>query len=100
MPPTGAKGLNLAIADVHYLGNAFDARYNSGDESRLDGYSQQALGRVWSSVRFSWWMTTLLHRFPDQTPFQQRMQEEDLAHLASSESAMRNVAEQYVGLDL
>lgn len=100
VPPTGAKGLNLAISDVHYLSTALDAHYNSGERSKLDGYSQTALGRVWSSVRFSWWMTTLLHRFPDQTPFQQRMQEEDLDHLAHSESAMRNVAEQYVGLDL
>ena len=100
VPPTGAKGLNLAISDVHYLSTALDAHYNSGDRSKLDNYSNTALGRVWSSVRFSWWMTTLLHRFPDQTPFQQRMQEEDLDHLAHSESAMRNVAEQYVGLDL
>ena len=100
VPPTGAKGLNLAISDVHYLSTALDAHYNSGDRSKLDNYSNTALGRVWSSVRFSRRMTTLLHRFPDQTPFQQRMQEEDLDHLAHSESAMRNVAEQYVGLDL
>ena len=100
VPPTGAKGLNLAIADVHYLSNALDAHYNSGDGSLLNGYSPTALQRVWSSVRFSWWMTTLLHRFPDQTPFRQRMQEADLEHLSTSESAMRNVAQQYVGLDL
>lgn len=100
VPPTGAKGLNLAISDVHYLTNAFDAHYNSGDTSLLDSYSQTALTRVWSSVRFSWWMTTLLHRFPDHTAFQQRMQETDLEHLTVSEAAMRNVAQQYVGLDL
>lgn len=100
VPPTGAKGLNLAISDVHYLSNAFDSHYNSGESAPLDGYSQTALARVWSSVRFSWWMTTLLHRFPDQTPFEQRMQEEDLEHLANSDTAMQNVAEQYVGLDL
>lgn len=100
VPPTGAKGLNLAISDVHYLSNAFDSHYNSGDGKPLESYSETALGRVWSTVRFSWWMTTLLHRFPDQTPFEQRMQEEDLLHVANSEAAMRNVAEQYVGLDL
>lgn len=100
VPPTGAKGLNLAISDVHYLTNAFDAHYNSGDTSLLDDYSQTALNRVWSSVRFSWWMTTLLHRFPGHTAFQQRMQEADLEHLTRSESAMRNTAQQYVGLDL
>ena len=100
VPPTGAKGLNLAISDVHYLSNALDSHYNNGDRSKLEEYSQTALNRVWSSVRFSWWMTTLLHRFPEHTAFEQRMQEEDLGHLAKSESAMRNVAEQYVGLDL
>ena len=100
VPPTGAKGLNLAISDVHYLSNALDSHYNGGDRSKLEEYSQTALNRVWSSVRFSWWMTTLLHRFPEHTAFEQRMQEEDLGHLAKSESAMRNVAEQYVGLDL
>jgi len=100
VPPTGAKGLNLAISDVHYLTEAFDSHYNSGDTSLLDNYSQTALNRVWSSVRFSWWMTTLLHRFPGHTSFQQRMQEADLEHLTRSESAMRNAAQQYVGLDL
>ena len=100
VPPTGAKGLNLAIADVHYLTTALDRHYNAGDSEPLDRYSQTALRRVWSSVRFSWWMTTLLHRFPDHTAFEQRMQEVDLEHLTTSEAAMRNVAEQYVGLDL
>ncbi|NNC79356.1 MAG: 4-hydroxybenzoate 3-monooxygenase [Acidimicrobiales bacterium] len=100
VPPTGAKGLNLAIADVHYLSEAFDAHYGGGDSTKLDGYSETALRRVWSSVRFSWWMTVLLHRFPDQTPFEQRMREEDLAYLTRSEAAQRSVAEQYVGLDL
>jgi p-hydroxybenzoate 3-monooxygenase len=100
VPPTGAKGLNLAISDVHYLTTALDSHYNSGNGEPLDHYSQTALRRVWSSVRFSWWMTTLLHRFPDHGPFEQRMQEEDLVHLTNSDTAMRNVAEQYVGLDL
>ncbi len=100
VPPTGAKGLNLAISDVHYLSEALDHHYNSGDSALLDAYSQTALNRVWSSVRFSWWLTTLMHRFPGQGTFEQRMQEEDLNHLADSDSAMQNVAEQYVGLDL
>ncbi len=100
VPPTGAKGLNLAISDVHYLSEALDQHYNRRDSTPLDAYSQTALNRVWSSVRFSWWLTTLMHRFPGQSPFEQRMQEEDLDHLANSDSAMQNVAEQYVGLDL
>ena len=99
VPPTGAKGLNLSIADVHYLSNALIDRYN-GDASKLEVYSQTALRRVWSSVRFSWWMTVLLHRFPDESSFDQRMREEDLAYLTRSESARASVAEQYVGLDL
>ena len=99
VPPTGAKGLNLAVSDVHYLSEAITAHY-AGDPRRLDGYSATALQRVWSSVRFSWWMTVLLHRFPDHTAFEQRAQEEDLAYLAASQAAQTSVAEQYVGLDL
>jgi len=99
VPPTGAKGLNLAIADVHYLAEAFFGHYD-GRTELLGAYSETALRRVWGSVRFSWWMTTLLHRFPDQSPFEQRAREEDLNYLASSEPAQRSVAEQYVGLDL
>jgi p-hydroxybenzoate 3-monooxygenase len=99
VPPTGAKGLNLAIADVFYLSRAFVERY-AGDDTSLQNYSDTALRRVWSSVRFSWWMTVLLHRFPDETAFEQRMREEDLAYLTRSETARASVAEQYVGLDL
>lgn len=99
VPPTGAKGLNLAISDVHYLHRAIDAFYR-GDAAGLESYSATALARVWSSVRFSWWMTVLLHRFPDQTPFDQRAQEEDLRYLAGSVAAQTSLAEQYVGLDL
>ena len=99
VPPTGAKGLNLAIADVHYLSTALIDRY-AGDASKLEVYSKTALQRVWSSVRFSWWMTVLLHRFPGESPFEQRMREEDLAYLTRSESARASIAEQYVGLDL
>lgn len=97
VPPTGAKGLNLAVSDVRYLSRAIVAHYD-GDDTYLDGYSDMALRRVWGAVRFSWWMTTLLHRFPDQTPFDQRAQEQELSYLASSESAKRSLAEQYVGL--
>lgn len=99
VPPTGAKGLNLAISDVHYLSEAFRARYD-GTPEPLQAYSETALRRVWSSVRFSWWMTVLLHRFPDESPFEQRTREEDLAYLARSTAAQTSVAEQYVGLDL
>lgn len=99
VPPTGAKGLNLAISDVHYLSGAFIAHY-TGDSSKLSVYSETALRRVWSSVRFSWWMTVLLHRFPDQSPFEQKMREHEMAYLSSSEAARASVAEQYVGLDL
>ena len=99
VPPTGAKGLNLAISDVHYLASAFAAHF-AGNSADLDAYSQTALRRVWGSVRFSWWMTVLLHRFPDQSPFEQRAREEDLSYLARSEAAQTSVAEQYVGLAL
>lgn len=97
VPPTGAKGLNLAVSDVRYLSRALVAHYQ-GDDAYLDTYSDMALRRVWGAVRFSWWMTTLLHRFPDQTAFDQRTQEQELSYLASSESAQRSLAEQYVGL--
>ena len=99
VPPTGAKGLNLALSDVRYLADALVARAN-GDLEPLANYSRTALQRVWSAVRFSWWMTMLLHRFPDQTAFDQKAQEQDLAYLASSVAAQTSVAEQYVGLPL
>ena len=99
VPPTGAKGLNLAVADVRYLADAFIAGAE-GDPSKLAGYSATALDRVWNSVRFSWWLTMLLHRFPDQTAFDQRAQEQDLYYLASSRAAQESMAEQYVGLPL
>ncbi len=99
VPPTGAKGLNLAISDVHYLARALASHYR-GSDVQLEEYSATALRRVWSAVRFSWWMTTLMHRFPDQTPFDQRAQEEELEYLASSTAAQTSLAEQYVGLPL
>lgn len=79
VPPTGAKGLNLAISDVHYLSRGFIQHFASGNADYLDRYSDMALRRVWSAVRFSWWMTTLMHRFPEHTQFEQRMQEAELA---------------------
>ncbi len=100
VPPTGAKGLNLAVSDVHYLSRAFIAFYREGVSDRLTDYSDTALRRVWGAERFSWYLTNLLHRFPDQTPFDLRMQENELEYLAMSEIAMRNLAEQYVGLPL
>lgn len=98
VPPTGAKGLNLAISDVHYLARALTAHFDGGDDQYLDRYSEMALRRVWSAVRFSWWMTTLLHRFPEQTEFDQRAQEAELDYLASSTHAQAAMAEQYAGL--
>ncbi|MDH3683097.1 MAG: 4-hydroxybenzoate 3-monooxygenase, partial [Acidimicrobiia bacterium] len=97
VPPTGAKGLNLAVSDVRYLSSGIIARYG-GDDRLLDTYSERALRRVWGAVRFSWWLTLLLHRFPDQTPFDQRAQENELAYLAASPAAQTAMAEQYVGL--
>jgi p-hydroxybenzoate 3-monooxygenase len=98
VPPTGAKGLNLAVSDVHYLSEAFIQRYQRGSMIGLDGYSDRALRRVWAAVRFSWWLTKLLHRFPDDTPFDVRAQEQELSHLATFPLAQAAMAEQYVGL--
>jgi p-hydroxybenzoate 3-monooxygenase len=98
VPPTGAKGLNLAISDVHLLSQALIARYASGDTALLDHYSDEALVRVWGAVRFSWWLTMLMHRFPDMTEFDQRLQERELTYLASSVAAQTSLAEQYVGI--
>ena len=100
VPPTGAKGLNLAVSDAFYLSRALAIHYREGSDRYLDSYSEMALRRVWGAVRFSWWMTQLLHRFPDQTPFDQRAQEQELSYLASSVSAQASLAEQYVGLPL
>ncbi|MGR3502469.1 4-hydroxybenzoate 3-monooxygenase [Pseudaestuariivita sp.] len=98
VPPTGAKGLNLAMGDVHYLSRALAAHY-AGDDAGVEGYSAQALARVWKAERFSWWMTSLLHRFPEQTPFDRRMQDAEFAHLKSSRAMQEVVAWNYVGLD-
>ena len=98
VPPTGAKGLNTAASDVYYLHRALTAHYEEGDDTELDSYSHTALARVWKAQRFSWWMTTLLHRFPDQLPYDQKLQQTDLGYLFSSETALRLLAENYVGL--
>ncbi len=98
VPPTGAKGLNLAISDVYYLSRALIHHYEKADDGYLDNYSEMALRRVWSAVRFSWWLTLLLHRFPDQTDFDQRAQEAELEYLRSSHFAQASMCEQYAGL--
>ncbi len=98
VPPTGAKGLNLAVSDVHYLSQALIARYRDGTEDLVEAYSDRALARVWKAIRFSWWMTTLLHRFPDQTEFDQHIQNSEIAYLEHSSAARTVLAENYVGL--
>ena len=98
VPPTGAKGLNLAFSDTYYLSRAFAEHYLERSNSGLDHYSTLALKRVWKAVRFSWWMTTMLHTFPDQTEFEHRMQETELDYLASSPTAQAAMAEQYCGI--
>ncbi|MFI0844888.1 4-hydroxybenzoate 3-monooxygenase [Mesorhizobium sp. IMUNJ 23232] len=98
VPPTGAKGLNLAASDVRYLFEAFRDHYAEGSSAGLDAYSQRALSRVWKAVRFSWWMTTMLHRFPDTDDFGQRIQEAELDYLVHSRAASAALAENYVGL--
>ncbi len=98
VPPTGARGLNSAASDIYYLYHAMLDHYKKGDDSGLEAYSGKALARVWKGQRFSWWMTMLLHKFPDNSPFDQRMQETDLDYLLSSKAAMASLAENYVGL--
>jgi p-hydroxybenzoate 3-monooxygenase len=100
VPPTGAKGLNLAVSDVFYLGRALASHYATGAELSLNAYSNTALRRVWSAVRVSWYLTTLLHRFPDASDFDQRTQEFELEYLRSSVHAQAALAEQYAGLPL
>ncbi|MDQ0457817.1 4-hydroxybenzoate 3-monooxygenase [Rhizobium paknamense] len=98
VPPTGAKGLNLAASDVYYLSEALIEFYRDKSEAGLDGYSARALSRIWKAVRFSWWMTTMMHRFPDTGDFGQRIQEAELDYLVSSRAASTALAENYVGL--
>jgi p-hydroxybenzoate 3-monooxygenase len=98
VPPTGAKGLNLAVSDVYYLARGLRQHYDESDDHYLDCYSEMALRRVWGSVRFSWWLTNLLHRFPGQSDIDQRLQETELAYLAGSDKARAALSEQYAGL--
>jgi len=98
VPPTGAKGLNLAASDIHYLSEALIAHYASADDSGLASYSSTCLRRVWKAERFSWWMTNLLHRFPDSGPFADRIQLAELDYLIGSRAAMTALAENYIGL--
>jgi len=98
VPPTGAKGLNLAVSDVCYLAEALEAWYRTRSESELDRYSDRALQRVWGAVRFSWWMTAQLHRFPDEPEFSMRIQRAELDYLFRSRAAQEVLAENYVGL--
>jgi p-hydroxybenzoate 3-monooxygenase len=100
VPPTGAKGLNLAASDVKYLSSALVEYYREKSEAGIDHYSARCLRRVWRAERFSWWFTSLLHRFPDSAGFGQKVQEAELDYLVHSESAARSLAENYVGLPL
>ncbi|TIV66234.1 MAG: 4-hydroxybenzoate 3-monooxygenase [Mesorhizobium sp.] len=98
VPPTGAKGLNLAASDVRYLFAGLREFFSDRSEAGLDAYSARALARVWKAVRFSWWMTTILHRFPETGEFGQRIQEAELDYLVHSKAASTALAENYVGL--
>ncbi len=98
VPPTGAKGLNLAVSDVFYLHRGFNAHFKSGDDRYLDEYSATALRRVWGAQRLSWWMTKLMHVFPDRNAFDVRANQDEFDYLCSSPAAQAALAEQYIGL--
>ena len=100
VPPTGAKGMNLAVSDVAMLGEALVDFFEEGSTHGIDGYSDRALARVWKAERFSWWFTGLMHRFPDTDPFARRMQVAELAYIRGSRAAQTTLAENYVGLPL
>ena len=100
VPPTGAKGLNLAIADVRVLARAFSNFYTSGSRAGLESYSVTCLSRVWKVQRFSWWMTSMLHRFEHENAFDQRRQLAELEYVVSSRAASQSLAENYVGLPM
>ena len=99
VPPTGAKGLNLAVRDVRVLAEALVAWYGNGDRSLLDAYSETCLRRVWRAEHFSWWMTTMLHRRPDGDAFDLRLQLSQLRYLRTSTAAATSLAENYVGIE-
>lgn len=98
VPPTGAKGLNTAASDIHYLYNGLRQFYEDGSSEGIDSYSEKALARVWKAERFSWWFTSLMHRFPDQSEFDLKMQIAEIEFLRSNDAAQRAMAENYVGL--
>jgi p-hydroxybenzoate 3-monooxygenase len=97
VPPTGAKGLNLAASDVYTLYNILRKRYRENRTDLIARYSEICLRRIWKAERFSWWMTSILHKFSDD-PFNQRIQEAELDYFTSSEAGRINIAENYVGL--
>ena len=100
VPPTGAKGLNLAATDVKYLSQAFIEHYAEHSHAALDAYSQRCLARIWKAERFSWWFTSLMHRFPEDGPIVAKFQQAELDYLLHSEAGARTIAENYVGLPL
>ena len=100
VPPTGAKGLNLAVADIRILARGLVERYATGNTHHIDTYSQTVLARVWKVERFSWQLSNLMHQFPDHSPFEKKMQRAEFDYLMQSEAASRSIAENYVGLPL
>jgi len=100
VPPTGAKGLNLAATDVKYLSQALTEYYSEKSQNGIDNYSKRCLARIWKAERFSWWFTTLMHRFPGDTPISAKFQDAELDYLFKSEAGARTIAENYVGLPL
>ncbi|WP_339760836.1 4-hydroxybenzoate 3-monooxygenase [uncultured Sulfitobacter sp.] len=98
VPPTGAKGLNLAVSDVYYLHDALIAALKKGDHAGIDSYADRALARIWKAMRFSWQMTTMLHQFDGEDSFAAQMRKATLSHLSQSETARRDLAENYIGL--
>jgi p-hydroxybenzoate 3-monooxygenase len=100
VPPTGAKGMNLAVADVWRLAQALEAFYRGGDMAALEGYSAGCLARIWKAQRFSWWMTSMLHRFDEGDAFEQKVQVAELDYVCGSRAGMMTLAENYVGLPL
>jgi p-hydroxybenzoate 3-monooxygenase len=100
VPPTGAKGMNLALADVVVLSRALAAHYREEGDDQLENYSQTCLRRVWKAQRFSWWMTQMLHRFNAARDFDMRRQMAELDYVTSSEAAMTSLAENYAGLPM
>ncbi|MGA8008798.1 MAG: FAD-dependent monooxygenase, partial [Thiomonas sp.] len=100
VPPTGAKGLNLAATDVKYLANALIEHYQERSDAGVDAYSERCLKRIWRGERFSWWFTHLMHRFPQDGEIANRFQMAELDYLLHSEAGLRTIAENYVGLPL